>query len=192
MPCLRYYRSSDAHISTRDTEVGSDSVCPLVQSGYQRRRLRNRIRLTAPTQPGVYYYGACVELRNEENTGNNCSGAVSITVRRTGISESSDLVVDLPTLNHRTLGPGEPFMLETTVRNQGNGTASLTTLRGYQSDNASISSNAYGNRECPGEFAHCGCNRNPTVQISLHLLLQVLLLLRCSGRQCRKRGEHCK
>ena len=133
---LRYYRSSNAHISTRDTEVDSDSVSSsnLGTNGIGEES----IRLTAPSAPGVYYYGACVELRDEEDTDNNCSGAVSITVRETGVF---DLVVSLPTLSHRAIGPGESFTLEATVRNQGDGTASPTTLRGYQSDNTSISSN---------------------------------------------------
>ena len=133
---LRYYRSSNADISTRDTEVGSDSVSSrnLGTNGTGEEF----IRLTAPSEPGVYYYGACVELRDEEDTDNNCSSAVSITVRETGFS---DLVVSPPTLSHREIGPGESFMLESTVRNQGNGTAGSTTFRGYQSDNTSISSN---------------------------------------------------
>ena len=133
---LRYYRSSNADISTRDTEVGSNSVSSshLGTNGIGEES----IRLMAPSQPGIYYYGACVELRDEEDTDNNCSGAVSITVRETGVS---DLVVSLPTLSHRAIGPGESFMLEATVRNQGDGTASSTTFRGYQSDNTSISSN---------------------------------------------------
>ena len=133
---LRYYRSFNADISTRDTEVDSNSISSrnLGTNGIGEES----IRLRAPSQPGVYYYGACVELRDEEDTDNNCSGAVSITVRETGVS---DLVVSLPTLSHQTIGPGESFMLESTVHNQGDGTASSTTFRGYQSDNTSISSN---------------------------------------------------
>ena len=77
---LRYYRSSNARISDSDTEVGTDFV--------RRRDLdtngtgNESISLTAPNEPGIYYYGACVEtVGHENNTHINCSGAIAITVR---------------------------------------------------------------------------------------------------------------
>ena len=74
---LRYYRSTDTTISTRDTEVGTDGVGAL---GANQTGDEN-ITLTAPTSPGTYYYGACVgSVDNETATANNCSEAVSITV----------------------------------------------------------------------------------------------------------------
>ena len=76
---LRYYRSTDATISSRDTEVGTDSVSSLGAD----RTGDESIRLTAPTSAGTYYYGACVDsVDNEDNTANNCSAAVQITVGR--------------------------------------------------------------------------------------------------------------
>ncbi len=74
---LRYYRSSNATISTSDTEVGTDSVSGLSASATSRES----IRLTAPSRAGTYYYGACVaSVSGESNTDNNCSDAVRITV----------------------------------------------------------------------------------------------------------------
>ena len=74
---LRYYRSSDATISTNDTQEGTDSVRSLSASGTSPES----ISLNAPSSAGTYYYGACVEsVSGESNTGNNCSSAVSITV----------------------------------------------------------------------------------------------------------------
>ena len=133
---LHYYRSSGASISTRDTEVGTDTV----SSGNldTNETEDESIRLTAPTEPGIYYYGACVDLRYESDTDNNCSGSVAITVRET---RRSDLVVSLLPLSDNTLAPGASFTLQATVRNQGIGTARPTTLRSYQSSNASISPN---------------------------------------------------
>ena len=133
---LHYYRSSDASISTRDTEVGTDTV----SSGNlgTNETEDEFIRLTAPTEPGIYYYGACVDLRYESDTDNNCSGSVAITVRET---RRSDLVVSLLPLSDNTLAPGASFTLKATVRNRGIGTARPTTLRSYRSANASISPN---------------------------------------------------
>ncbi len=74
---LRYYRSSDATISTSDTEVGTDSVSGLSASGTSAES----ISLNAPSSAGTYYYGACVNsVTGESDTGNNCSNAVTVTV----------------------------------------------------------------------------------------------------------------
>ena len=77
---LRYYRSSDATISTSDTAVGTDAVGGLAASGTSAES----ISLTAPSSAGTYYYGACVDtVSGESNTANNCSSAVRVTVTGT-------------------------------------------------------------------------------------------------------------
>ena len=74
---LRYYRSTDATISTSDTEVGTDVLAGIAASGTSDES----IGLTAPSNAGTYYYGACVDaVTGESDTGNNCSAAASITV----------------------------------------------------------------------------------------------------------------
>ena len=74
---LRYYRSTDATISTGDTQVGTDPVSGLSASGASDESLS----LTAPSTAGIYYYGACVDpVSGESATGNNCSRAVTVTV----------------------------------------------------------------------------------------------------------------
>ena len=74
---LRYYRSTDAVISTEDTQLRSASRDPLAANATIRRYLT----VTAPTTPGTYYYGACVDgVTDESDTANNCSRAVSVTV----------------------------------------------------------------------------------------------------------------
>ena len=74
---LRYYRSSNATISTGDMEVGTDAVSGLSASSASDES----ISLTAPSSAGTYYYGACVELvPGEFATGNNCSSAVAVRI----------------------------------------------------------------------------------------------------------------
>ena len=74
---LRYYRSSDSTITTGDMEVGTDSVFGLDASENEDEL----IFLTAPSTPGTYYYGACVDsVSGESDTRNNCSTAVTVTV----------------------------------------------------------------------------------------------------------------
>ena len=68
---LRYYRSSNATISTDDTEVGTDAVSTLSAGGTSAES----ISLNAPSSAGTYHYGACVDpVSGESNTDNNCSG----------------------------------------------------------------------------------------------------------------------
>ena len=74
---LSYYRSSNATITTRDTQVGTDEVGSLAASS-----IRNEsIRLTASSTSGTYYYGACVaSVSGESDTSNNCSTGVRVIV----------------------------------------------------------------------------------------------------------------
>ncbi|MXZ08363.1 MAG: hypothetical protein F4Y79_02870, partial [Gemmatimonadetes bacterium] len=126
---LRYYLSTDATITTGDTEVDTDYVSRLnpSESGDESARIE------APSSEGTYYYGACVDaVSGESDTGNNCSSAISITVL------GSDLVVESPTVSESNLGPGASFTLSATVRNQGGGRSASTTLRYYLSTDVTI------------------------------------------------------
>ena len=81
---LRYYRSSNATISTDDVEVGTDAVSSLSAGGTSDES----INLNAPSDAGTYYYGACVDgVSGESNTDNNCSSGVSVTVSGGGDGE---------------------------------------------------------------------------------------------------------
>ena len=129
---LRYYRSTDSTITTGDTEVGTDSVSGLNPSGISDES----VSLTAPSTPGTYYYGACVDtVSDESDTTNNCSGAVTVTV---GAAPAPDLVVETPTVDASAPAAGVGFTLSATVRNQGNGSSAFTTLRYYRSTDSTI------------------------------------------------------
>ncbi len=85
---LRYYRSSNATISTSDTEIGKDSVSGLSASGTSAES----VSLNAPSSAGTYYYGACVEsVSGESDTNNNCSDGMSVTV--SALTSSSELSI---------------------------------------------------------------------------------------------------
>ena len=100
---LRYYRSSDATISTNDVEVGSDRVGGLSAGGTSAES----IRLNAPSNAGTYTYGACVDgVSGESNTGNNCSRGVTVTVARvpTGPAPADQNAFDRLAVGKRILG----------------------------------------------------------------------------------------
>ena len=130
---LRYYRSTDATISGTDTQVDTDAVSALAASGTSDES----IDLTAPSSPGTYYYGACVDdVTGESDTSNNCSSAVTIAV---GVPPAPDLVVGSPSVSNSSPVTGASFTLSATVRNQGSGPSAATTLRYYRSTDATIS-----------------------------------------------------
>ena len=133
---LRFYRSSDATISTDDTEVGTDHVFSLDAS----ESSEESISLSAPDTPGTYFYGACVDpVTGEADTQNNCSIAVSVTVGPETIL-APDLVVEAPTVSGDQLSVGDRFTLSATVNNQGDGDAEFPTrLRFFRSADESIS-----------------------------------------------------
>lgn len=75
---LRYYLSNNSTISTSDSEIGTDTVDALSAGASSPEDKSNR---DAPSTPGTYWVGACVDpVNGESNTGNNCSSGVQITV----------------------------------------------------------------------------------------------------------------
>ena len=131
---LHYYRSTDSTITTGDIEVGTDSVSSLDASETGDESFSP----TAPSTPGMYYYGACVDaVPDESDTANNCSPAVTVTV---GSAPAPDLIVSTFTVGNSNPVPGQYFALNVTVKNQGNGSSSSTTLHYYRSTDATITS----------------------------------------------------
>ena len=134
---LRYYRSTDGTITTSDTEVGTDAVTGLAPSGSDRQS----VELVAPSAPGTYYYGACVDaVAGESNTANNCSTAVQVTVLQTQqqLQGRPDLEVGTPTVSDTSRETGANFTLSATVSNAGDGESVATTLRYFRSTDATI------------------------------------------------------
>ena len=120
---LRYYQSSDAYISTNDTQIGIMDLGALNSGGTWNKNFR----ITAPDVPGTYYYGACVNsVQGENHTSNNCSQAIAITVKAPSVP---DLIVEPLSVSKTALAPGESFILTAKVRNQGTGEATPTWLR---------------------------------------------------------------
>ena len=145
---LRYYRSTDATITTSDTEVGTDDVGALAAAGTSAQS----IDLTAPSTAGTYYYGACVDsVTDESPTTDNCSSSVTVT------ATAPDLEVGTPSVDNATLGTGAAFTLSATVTNAGDRRSAATTLRYYRSPDATITSadTAVGT-DAVGELAAAG------------------------------------
>ena len=77
---LHFYQSLDTTITTSDTQVGTALVEPLKPDG----TAKINITLNAPMIVGMHHYGACVDpVDNEDNSDNNCSPPVTLTVSDT-------------------------------------------------------------------------------------------------------------
>ena len=136
-PTVRYYRSTDATITTSDTEVGTDAVTRLGASG----SVSESVELAAPSTRGTYYYGACVDaVEGEADTTDNCSPPVAVVVEETQRQPqgSPDLAVGSPSVSDDRPAAGAGFTLSATVRNDGDGASPATTLRWYRSADATI------------------------------------------------------
>ena len=134
---LRYYRSTDATITSSDTEVGTDAVGVLSASGTSAES----IDLTAPGSAGTYYYGACVDaVTGESSTTNNCSSSVQVDVTEPPPATTPDLTVGSPSVDDSSPETGGSFTLSAAVANSGDAQAAATTLRYYRSTDATITS----------------------------------------------------
>ena len=84
---LFYYRSTDATITSDDTQISAD-VVSLATADLVTKSLS----LTAAAEAGTYYYGACVQsVSGEHDTTNNCSNAVRVTVSSEFVSGDIDI-----------------------------------------------------------------------------------------------------
>ena len=132
---LRYYRSTDATITTSDTAAGTDPVGGLAASGSSSQS----VDVTAPSTSGTYYYGACVDsVAGESDTANNCSASVPVTVPEPPSPTSPDLTVGSPAVSDITPETEGSFTLSATVSNEGDGSSASTTLRYYRSTDTTV------------------------------------------------------
>ena len=100
---LRYYRSTDSAITSGDAEVGTDAVDGLAASEISREI----IDLIAPSAPGTYYYGGCVDaVPNESDTTNNCSGAIAWMVPAETSTDATLSGLSLSDVNFGTFSSG--------------------------------------------------------------------------------------
>ena len=133
---IHYFRSVNATITTRDAEIGDDTVNSLTANETSDLSFS----FTAPSQQGVYYFGACVEaVTDETDVSNNCSSGQRVEVVDPNQTASPDLVIDSVNLTDVSLTVSQSFNISATVRNQGDATSTSTTLRYFRSANSTIS-----------------------------------------------------
>ena len=132
---LRYYRSTGVIITTTDRQVGTDEVGALAASGTSGES----VSLTATLPARTYYYGACVDaVTGESDTTNNCSSSVRVTVTAPNQPDLLIYAIVTTTNPFGGTGPGGRIGMSAGVRNQGGVASPATTVRFYQSADATI------------------------------------------------------
>ena len=132
---LNYFitRSRTGSISGSDI-IGRDTVSSLGASEYEWESHDSN----APSTPGTYYYGACVNsVPGESNPNNNCSARYPLVVNQPPKPDLTAEVVSIGDDNDQYVD--ETFTFTARVRNIGNASASSSTLRFYRSTNSYIS-----------------------------------------------------
>ena len=91
-----FYRSADGRIDrTEDISIASDTMPRLNASS----TITVSKRITAPSEQGVHYFGACAEaVSGERNTANNCSSGIPVNVASGSTSPIGESRFDLPLL----------------------------------------------------------------------------------------------
>ena len=143
---LHFYRSTDAAITSRGTEVGLVPVGELSPSDTSRQS----VVLTAPSSAGTYYYGACIDaVEGESDTANNCSASVQVDVAEPQQPGQTNPVPTQPAPDlavvavflARGVYAGDPdrsLILQSRIRNVGDAVSPATTLSFYRSRNRTI------------------------------------------------------
>ena len=100
---LRYHQSTDATITTADTEIGTGAVGALPPSASSDGSMELRV----PSPIGVYYYTACVDaVSGESDTANNCSASVPVAVAARQSTEGAE---GQTTVENQSTGGNSPL-----------------------------------------------------------------------------------
>ena len=104
---MRFYRSTDSTITSSDTELASAAVGTLAAEGNETYHIL--VSLTAPSEVGRYYYGACVDsVTGETDTADNCSASATVSNPATGAPTISGTAQVGQTLTASTSGITDP------------------------------------------------------------------------------------
>ena len=114
--------------------IGRDTVKSLSASETEDESLGS----DAPSTPGTYYYGACVNsVSGESNPDNNCSARKTLVVNQPPKPDLTAEVVSVGSDDDQYVG--EEFTFSARVRNIGGASTSGSTLRFYRSTDSFIS-----------------------------------------------------
>ena len=143
---LRYYRSADAALTDADTQVGTDQVAELAGQG----SASHSVDLIAPSTPGTYYFGACVDAFTDEwDTTNNCSASVTVTVPET---EQSRATVEVSAEENKAWAPvGDKVDLSARVLDDGGEEVTGASVSWSSSDTSVATVDSLGVMTAVGE-----------------------------------------
>ena len=134
-----YRRSTDATITPASDNAFESSTVYLygVKALAASETYNESGYFSAPASAGTYYYGACVNASGDNDTTNNCSSGVQVTVTSTA---TFDLSVTTFSVSNTSVSTGDSITLSATVGNASSATVSSPAayLNYYLSTDATI------------------------------------------------------
>ena len=153
---IRWLRSDSSTIAATDNRQGSTPVNRLNGGQY----VSETFTFTAPTENGVYYYGACVDgVAGETNTRNNCdSSVIRINVGTLQVSVGEGRLDNVAS--------GSTFTVSAVVQFIGSGQSSPARLKWYRSSDAVIQSTDTEMGDDPIPALHRGNSHRESFQFT--------------------------
>lgn len=130
---LRYYRSTDATLSSADTALSCPAaIGSLAPNGATSAPV---CQVNAPGTAGTYYYGVCVDaVSGEVDTANNCANGQIVSVTAGG---QPDLAV-ASVSTAAQMSVGGVLAVSAVVQNRGGAAAGASRAKYYLSTNTTI------------------------------------------------------
>ncbi|HEX8329206.1 MAG TPA: CARDB domain-containing protein [Hymenobacter sp.] len=129
-----YYLSADAVLDGNDQLLGNSTGFPL-PAGQSSSRFAN-FTMPAGTAPGNYYVLFVVDYLNQVSESNKANNVASVNMTVT--PPSIDLTIQQASVNPQNVTAGSPLTMNCNIANQGNATATSSSVGFYFSTNATL------------------------------------------------------
>ncbi|MCB2407100.1 CARDB domain-containing protein [Hymenobacter lucidus] len=148
---IGYYLSTDATLDAADVLLGSSTGSSLSVGSYSSRS--NYVVLPANTTAGAYYLLFAADYQNVVSESNETNNVTSVYLNV--VPPTVDLVIQQPSVSPTSTAPGNVIGLSCTINNQGNATATYSSVGFYLSTNTTLDASdqlltsAYGSQLSP-------------------------------------------
>ncbi|SHI69889.1 Por secretion system C-terminal sorting domain-containing protein [Hymenobacter daecheongensis DSM 21074] len=159
---IGYYLSTDATLDATDVLLGSSVGSSLQVGSYSSRN--SYVTLPATTTSGAYYVLFAADYQNAVSESNETNNVSSVYLNV--VPPTVDLIIQQPAVSPSNTAPGNVLNLSCGILNQGNATASNSSVGFYLSTNTTLDASdqlltsAYGSALTPGYPAYRGVTTN--------------------------------
>ncbi|UOQ72480.1 CARDB domain-containing protein [Hymenobacter cellulosilyticus] len=134
---IGYYLSADASLDAADVLLGNSTGGSLSVGGYGSRT--SYVQLPANTTAGAYYVLFVADYQNAVNESNETNNVSSVYLNV--VPPSVDLIIQQAGVSPTSTAPGNVINMSCTITNQGNATATYSSVGYYLSANTTLDAN---------------------------------------------------